>query len=93
MTNHRGPKGPHKEHEMTITRKEIIAALRNTSESYSNRICNRLQNCGVRIVRRDGSTEQSTEMLTRLQALYAMIGDETIERIECLYNQKWELVA
>jgi hypothetical protein len=32
-------------------------------------------------------------MLTRLQALYAMIGDETIERIECLYNQKWELVA
>lgn len=75
-----------------MTRNEIINRLRNPSEAYATRIASRLQSCNVRVVRSDGAVELNTEIRCRLQALYAMLEDESIAAIEYRFNNRWETV-
>ena len=77
-----------------ITRRnETIERLSNTSEAYSSRISDRLQNCNVRTIRTDGTGDCGNSAIRcRLQALHAMLGDETIAGIEYSFNGRWESV-
>jgi len=75
-----------------ITRRnETIERLSDTSEAYCSRIADRMQDCNVRIVRTDGTSDCGNSAIRcRLQALHAMLGDETIAGIEYRFNGRWE---
>ena len=74
-------------------RNETIERLRNPSEAYCSLIADRLHGCNVRIVRGYGTTEPSNVAIRcRLQALQAMLDDETIAGIEYRFNNRWESV-
>ena len=79
--------------ENDMTRNKSIKRLSNPSEAYCSRIADRLHGCNVRIVRGDGTTEPSNVAIRcRLQALSAMLDDETIVGIEYRFNNRWESV-
>ena len=76
-----------------ITRRnETIERLSNTSEAYSSRIADRLGACNVRVIRTDGASDGNAAIRCRLQALHAMLGDETIAGVEYRFNSRWESV-
>ena len=76
-----------------MTRNKSIKRLSNPSEAYCSLIADRLHGCNVRIVRGDGTTEPSNVAIRcRLQALHAMLDDETIVGIEYRFNNRWESV-
>ena len=75
-----------------MTRNETIDRLRNTSEAYCSRMAERLGACNVRVVRTSGESDLNVAIRCRLQALYAMLEDETIAGIEYRFNNRWESV-
>lgn len=78
--------------EKDMTRNETIARLRNTSEAYCSRIADRLSACNVRVVRTNGTSDGNFAIRCRLQALHAMLDDETIAGVEYRFNNQWESV-
>jgi hypothetical protein len=75
-----------------MTRTEIIERLSNTSEAYCSRIADRLNSCNVRVVRTNGTRDGNAAIRCRLQALHAMLDDETIAGVEYRFNNRWESV-
>ena len=78
--------------ENDMTRNKSIKRLSNPSEAYCIRIADRLQGCNVRVVRTNGTSDGNVAIRCRLQALSAMLDDETIVGVEYRFNGRWESV-
>ncbi len=74
---------------MSITRQQMIFGLAHCSWATEDRINNRLQQCNVRIVREDGSTEPNFNIRTCWQLIAALQADPTIKCVQYDFNQKW----
>jgi hypothetical protein len=72
-----------------ITRREIISRLTHCSDAEHDRLCDRFQQCNVRIVRVDGTFELSFEVRGPTTAAAAMENDPTIARFEYNFNNEW----
>jgi hypothetical protein len=77
------------EKKMSNARQQMIYGLAHCSDATANRINNRLQQCNVRVVREDGSTEPNFTIRTRQQLVGAMQDDPTIKCVQYNFNQKW----
>lgn len=72
------------------SRTQMIYNLEHANDMEIERINDRLQQCNVRIVRTDGSTEIS-DIRTRFQLANALRDDETIDHAEYYFNGEWKI--
>lgn len=75
-----------------MNRNEIIKSLTHLTEVERDLIAHRCNNCNVRIVRIDGSTQMNFTVCGAASVLGAMKADPTIERFEHDYNNVWTTV-
>jgi|GEM_PF-3526184 len=74
------------------TRQQIIKYLTSFNDAESDRICDRLQQCNVRVIRANGDIESNTTIHTHLQLIGALTNDPSIKDVEYMFNGKWTKV-
>ncbi len=73
-------------------RSQAIKYLTNLNEFDADRICDRLQQCNVRVTRINGDVERDFTIRTRWHLVNALTNDASIKHVEYLFNGKWEKI-